>query len=272
MTLNLFYNDGDTVTVPSTLDFPGMYIPVSNLPGMTSTEFATSEPINRKEGKTIFSLVQKIHNFLSVNTDVLSLVSAIGNPAIVDNTLITLPYGLTVDYLTNVSYGSISMLPVPTIGVYTGIGEVSLRDIFPNCLIVDDTSNNTELVAAGPGVLISTDDLSTYGFFNDVPNSTIETINITADNRYAIASIFQSICDGNISVRTSSIASGITSISISTASSVTIPTTYYSNTNPLTGISSADLDHLSLTRRNYSITFELSLVPEVLEINTVTTT
>jgi len=275
MALNIFYNDADTVTVPTTLPYVGLYIPISDLPGMEATELATSESLNRKEGKTIFSLIQKIYNFLSVNTSTLSLVSSIGNPAIVNSTLITLSYSLVVDYLTDVSTGKISMVPVPTFGVYTGIGEASLRDVFPNCFVVSSTDNTADasgIGAAGAGVLISTDDLATYGFFNDVEDSDISTINISADNRYSIASFFQCICDGNVNIRSSSIASGITSISVSTASAVNIPVTYYSNTNPLSGISSANLDHLSLTRRSYSITFELSLEPSVLEINNVTTT
>lgn len=274
MALSFFYNDANTVTVPTTLPFTGLYIPIANLPGMDAAELATTESANRKEGKTIYSLIQKIYNYLSGNTSTLSLTASIGNPTIISSSLITLSYSLTADYLTNVSTGKISMVPIPTFGVYTGIGEVSLRNIFPNCFVVDSTDNTADasgIGAAGAGVLISTDDLAVYGFFNDVEDSDITTINLTSDNRYAIASIYQCVCDGNINIRSSSTASGVTSISVSTATAVTIPATYYSNTNPLSGISSANLDHLSLTRRSYSITFELLLNPEVLEINNVTT-
>lgn len=274
MTLNFFYNDNSTVTVPTTLPFVGLYIPIADLPGMSPSELATSEGENKKEGKTVFSIIQKIHNYISVNTGILSLVSSIGNPTIVDSNLITLPYSLTADYLNNVSDSTISMIPPPISGVYTGIGEVSLRDVFPNCSVVSSTDNTADasgITAAGAGVLLSSDDLDIYGFFNDVDNSDITNINITADNRYALASIYQCICDGNVGVRTSSVASGITSVVVGPASTVTIPSTYYSATNPVTNISSSDLDHLSITRRVYTITFELSLVPEVLEINNVTT-
>ena len=274
MALRFFYNDGNTVTIPTTLPFVGIYIPVSNLPGMDAVELASSESDNRKQGKTVFSLVQKIHQYLSINTSVLSLRSTIGNPTIVSSSLITLSHSLIVDYLTDVSSGKNQMIPAPTSGVYSGIGEVSLSDIYPNCFVVESTNNTADasgIGAAGAGVLISTSDLSAYGFFNDVGGSDITTLNITADNRYAIASIMQCICDGNINVRTSSTASGITNVIISSASIVVIPATYYSNTNPLTGIISGDLDHLSLTRRTYTVTFELNLEPSVLEINNVTT-
>lgn len=275
MTLRIFYNDASTVTVPTTLSFVGLYIPISDLPGMVATELATTESENRKQGKTVFSLVQKIHQYLSVNTSALSLRSTIGNPTIVSSTLITLSYSLVVDYLTNLSSGRNSMIPVPSSGVYSGIGEVSLRDIFPNCFTVESTNNTADasgITAAGAGVLISSEDLAQYGFFNDVEGSNITDINITGDNRYAITAIMQTICDGNISIRTTSVASGITATNVSAATIITMPATYYSNTNPVSGISSGDLDHLNLTRRTYSITFELNLEPSVLEINNVTST
>lgn len=275
MALRFFYNDANTVTIPTTLPYTGLYIPVSDLPGMNAAELATTESSNRKEGKTVYSLIQKIYNYLSVNTSALSLSSTIGNPTIISSSLITLSYSMIVDYLTNLSSGKILMIPVPTSGVYTGIGEVSLKNVFPNCFAVTSTNNTADasgIGVAGAGVLINTDDLGIYGFFNDVEDTDITTINLTADNRYAIASIYQCICDGNINIRSSSTASSVTSVSVSTATAVTIPVTYYSNSNPLSSISSANLDHLSLTRRSYSITFELLLNPQVLEINNVTTT
>lgn len=273
MALRFFYNDG-VISVPTTLGFTGIYIPIGNLPGMESTELGIAESENRKQGKVVYSIVQAIHQYLSVNTSTLSLISRIGNPTIVSSTIITLNYVLTADYLVDVSSGKTKMIPVPTGGVYSGIGEVSLRDIFPGCFKVTSLDNSADasgIGAAGAGVLISTDDLSQYGFFNDVEGSNISTLNITGDNRYAIASIMQCICDGNINVRSTSTASGITAVSITPATSVVIPLTYYNNSNPLTGILNADLDHLSITRRAYSITFELNLEPSELEINSVTT-
>lgn len=273
MTLRFWYNDGNTVAIPTTLAFEGLYIPVADLPGMDAVELATTESENRKQGKVVFSLVQKIFGYLSVNTNILSLRMTIGNPSIVSSSLITLSYSLIVDYLTNVSSGKNSMIPVPTAGVYSGIGETSLRDIFPNCFKVVGTGNTADasgIGAAGAGVLISTSDLANYGFYNDVEDSTLTTLNITADNRYAIASFMQSICDGNVTIRSNSTASGITSVSVTPASIVTIPVTYYANTNPVTNISSANLDHQSITRRSYSISFELNLEPSVLEINSTT--
>jgi hypothetical protein len=273
MALRFFYNDDDTVVVPDTLPFVGLYIPVSDLPGMDAIELGVAESANRKQGKTVFCLVQAIYEYLSVNTSTLSLVSSIGNPTIVNSTTITLNYSLIVDYLTNVSLGQISMVKPPTSGVYSGIGSCSLRNIFPNCIKVSSTANTADasgMGALGAGVLISTEDLGVYGFFNDVLDSDITTLNLSGDNRYAIASIMQCICDGNIDIRSSSTASGITITLISAATQVTIPTTYYSNTNPLTNILAVNLDHLSLTRRSYSITFELNLQPSLLEINSVT--
>jgi hypothetical protein len=274
MALRFFFNDDDTVTVPTTLPFVGIYIPIVDLPGMDATELSTVESVNRKEGKVVFSIVQKLYQYLSVNTNTLSLRMSIGNPAIISSSLIALSYSLIVDYLTNVSNGTNSMIPEPISGVYSGIGDVSLREIFPNCFKVESTNNTADasgIGASGAGVLVSTEDLSQYGFFNDVANSTLATLNITADNRYAIASIMQCICDGNISIRSSSTASGITSTLVSAASTVVIPANYYASSNPLTNISAANLDHLSITRRTYSITFELTLDPQVLEINNVTT-
>lgn len=274
MALDFFYNDANTVTVPTTLPFVGLYIPISNLPGMTAAELATSEAANRKEGKTVFSLIQKIHSYLFVNTGTLSLTTSISNPSVVSPSLISVTYNMVVSYLTNVASGTNSMIPPASSGVYSGIGDISLRDIFPNCIKVTSTANTADasgIGAAGAGVLISSGDLSSYGFFNDVPGSTITTLNITSDNRYAVAAIYQAICDGNVGVRSTANASGITRVTISNATVMSIPPTYYAASNPVSGINSADLDRLSLTLRTYSITFELILLMEVLEINNVTT-
>lgn len=273
MALNLFYNDADTVSIPTTLPFVGIYIPIADLPGMTAEELATTEAANRKEGKTVFSLIQKIHSYLFVNTGTLSLTTSISNPSVVSPSLIAVTYNLAVNYLTNVALGTNSMIPPASVGVYSGIGDISLRDIFPNCIKVASTSNTADasgIGAAGAGVLISSADLATYGFLNDVPGSTISTLNITSDNRYAIAAIYQAICDGNVGVRSTTNASGITKVNISNATVTSIPTSYYSASNPVSGISSSNLDHLSITSRTYSVTFELVLLMEVLEINNVT--
>lgn len=274
MALNIFYNDADTVSVPTTLPFVGIYIPIADLPGMIAAELATTEAANRKEGKTVFSLIQRIHSYLFVNTGTLSLTTSISNPSVVSSSLIAVTYNLAVNYLTNVALGTNSMVPPAGVGVYSGIGDISLRDIFPNCIKVASTANTADasgIGVAGAGVLISSADLAVYGFLNDVPGSTISTLNITGDNRYAIAAMYQSICDGNVGIRTTSNASGITNVNISNAIVTSIPTSYYSASNPVSGISSTNLDHLSITARTYSITFELVLLMEVLEINNVTT-
>jgi hypothetical protein len=273
MALSFLYNDADTVTVPTTLPFVGLYIPIADLPGMTAAELATTEAANRKEGKTVFSLIQRIHSYLFVNTGTLSLTTSISNPTVVSPSLISVMYNLQVNYLTNVALGTNSMIPPASTGVYSGIGDISLRDIFPNCIKVTSTANTADasgIGAAGAGVLISSGDLATYGFLNDVPGSTISTLNITGDNRYAIAALYQSICDGNVGIRSTANASGITKVNISNAVVFSIPASYYSASNPVSGISSANLDHLSITARTYSITFELVLLMEVLEINNVT--
>lgn len=273
MALNIFFNDDNTVTVPTTLPFTGIYIPIADLPGMDAAELATSVSENEKQGKTIYSITLAVNNYLSANTNTLGESMTVANPIVVGTDLLKQSYSLVVDYLVDVSQGLVQMIPTPTSGVYLGIGDFSLTDVFPTIFTVPSTDNTADasgIGAAGAGVLISTDDLDTYGFFNDVLGSDITTINITADNRYALASIFQSICDGNVAVRTTSIASGITAISISDASTQAIPTTYTQATNPLSGISDDDRDHVSFSRRTYTITFELSTVPANFEINNTT--
>lgn len=271
--LKVFYNDANTVTVPTTLPFVGLYIPIADLPGMEATELAVGVSEKIKEGKTFYSILQRINNHLSSAPNILGLSPQISNPVIINPTTISLTYSLTVDYLVNVSSGKVKMIPPPTTGVFSGIGKVSLKNIFPNCFTVKSTNNTGDesgIGVAGAGVLISTEDLAEYGFFNDVEGSTISTINLTEDNRYAISSIYQSITDGNVAVRTSTTPSGITTVTISNASVVTIPTSYYASSNPLSGIAATDLDHLSITRRTYGVTFELNLLPQYLEINPVT--
>jgi hypothetical protein len=262
MALDIFYWDG-VAALPSTLPYTGVFIPVTDLPGMDAEELVSTDADNLKQGKTIYSIIQKIHSFLTVGQSYLGFTSSLGNPVVSTASRVSFTYTMTIDYVTNLSTGKITMVPTPTTGIYSGVGKFSIKNIFPNSSIVDDTAD----VLTVAGVLLNTTQLANYGFFNDVDGSTIGTFNNTGDNRYAVASIYQAVCDGNVAVRTSTVASGITQVSIGNALAQTIPTTYTSAINPLTGISSVDLDHLSLTRRTYSITFELNLLPELLEIN-----
>ena len=97
------------------------------------------------------------------------------------------------------------------------------------------------------------------------------TVNISGDCRYAIAAILASFIDGGVNIRTTTTPSGVISLSTSPAITIDIPANYYTASNPISGINSADLDHLSIIRRTYSIAFELLLLPEYLEVNVSTT-
>lgn len=268
--LRFFYNDNNNVVLPTTLPFIGLYIPYSDLPGTITSDFDPGESERWKEDKTSYSILQKCFNYLSVTPNTLGLLATVSNPVIINPNLLTLTYGLTVDYLINVSSAKVSMIPVPLTGVYSGIGKVSLKNIFPNCFKVLSTADVASINTAGAGILISTEDLANYGFFNDVEGSNLSTINIVEDNRYAISAIYQSLADGNLAIRSTSTASSITSVVVTNAVIREISPSYYSSTNPLSGILAVNLDHLSISRRSYNITFELNLLPQFLEVNTVT--
>ena len=269
MPINIYYYDNNTVSVPTVLPANGLFIPVSNLPGTDATDFAVGVSAGCKESQAIYALLQRFHSFLATSANKLGLNSNISNPSIINSSTITYTFSFVVDYLMNNAAGSASMLPIPDTGVYSGIGDFSLQDIFQNIVLISDKANQSNLITTA-GILIDESSLSRYGFYNDVVGSAITTFNVGGDNRYAVAAIISGICDGNVSIRSNSLASAILSTAISDPTVVAIPTNYYSTTNPLTDISSTDLDHLGILRRIYSTTFELRLLPEFLEVNVAT--
>lgn len=270
MPINIYYYDNNTVSVPTVLPANGIFIPVSNLPGTAAADLALNVSVSCKESQAIYAILQKLHSFLSSNANRLGLNSAISNPTIINSSTITYSFSFTVDYLTNNAAGKTLMLPVPDSGVYNGIGDFSLTDIFSNAIIISDKANQSNLVSGKAGILIDEAGLAIYGFYNDVEGSDITTFNITGDNRYATAALIAAICDGNVTVRSRTISSAILSTTVSDPSIIPIPSNYYSSTNPLTDIPSTELDHLGIIRRSYSTTFELILLPEFLEVSVAT--
>lgn len=269
--INLFFLDGgDTVTVVDPLPFEGIFIPSSSLPGTELSDFSNDLSYSCKESKIIYAIAQKVHSFLSLNSNKLGIFSTLGNPTVINASTITYKFSYSQDFLVDNAAGETSMIPAAEAGVYSGLGTFGFSSVFENSIIISDRTTQSNLLTGKIGVLIKTSDLTPYGFFNDVKGSTISTYNITGDCRYSIAALIAAVCDGNITIRTQTAASAIISASISSPQIITIPTTYYSTSNPLTDISSTDLDKLSIIRRVYSLTFELNLLPEYLEVNVST--
>lgn len=271
MAINFFYYDAESVTLPSSLPYAGIFIPIASLPGIIKEDLHNAISNNTKQSKVVYSLIQRFDSFLRATTNKLGISSSISNPSVVNPTTITYNFTFTVEFLVNNSTGRVKMVPVPNVGVYSGIGKFSLIDVFPNTLVIRDPESESGLIdGAGPGVLIDVSTLEEYGFFNDVYNSTIATYNHSGDCRYSLVALVAAICDGNIQVRSTTAPSGIISASVSDAEVIPIPTSYYSTTNPMTSITSYNLDHQSIIRRTYGLGFELNLLPEYLNVSVKT--
>lgn len=265
-----FYDGGDTVPVTDPLPFEGIFIPYSSLPGMEVTDFENDLTYSCKESKVVYAIAQKIDKFLTLDSDKLGLFSTLSNPTVINSSTISYKFSYSIDYLVDNSAGETKMIPCATEGVYANVGKIGFSEVFPNSVIISDRNTQSSLLDGKIGVFIKISDLVPYGFFNDIKGSSLSTYNISGDCRYSIAALVSALCDGNITARTQTAASAILSTSISSPQIINIPTTYYSNTNPITSIRSLDLDKLSIIRRVYSITFELNLLPEYLEVNVTT--
>ena len=267
MAINLYCFDNDTVEVPNVLPITGLFIPATSLLGIEPTDFALNQQATLKYSKAIFAIIQSIYSSLSINQNKLGISCSITRPTVMGTSKISYSYSFSIDYLVDTATGKTKQIPVPTSGVYSGIGKVSLLDIFPNSIAIKSTADSNLITTAGILLEIPAD----YGFYNDVTGSTLATFNISGDCRYAIAAILASFIDGGVNIRTNTTPSGVISLSTSPATTIDIPANYYTTSNPISGINSADLDHLSIIRRTYSIAFELLLLPEYLEVNVSTT-
>lgn len=217
----------------------GVFIPQSNLPGVSASELAAG--VSDKQSKFILGFFRAIYNkFVTLNVQPLGLTFDQSSPSAAGINLINESYSLTHTFLANHELNTVSQVPVGAGGTV-----IEIEDIFPGA---------TKMAAAastgGAGVLIPTSELTPYG------SPAQADINVAADSRrwFAALSLYLS---QNLALRTETTASAILATSAGTNVTFFPPESWTATTNPVSGVLAANLPKLSFFTRTFDFTIQL---------------
>lgn len=225
---------------------PGVFIPISDLQGITSGELADDQADILREGKVLYGLVNQLFTKLTAISPLGIVSIAKGSPSGTGTNRFTESVSFITQWVQDYSTRSFYPVPLPS----GQAGKASIADIFPNASLVD-----TDGAISGAGILFSHSLANTYGAVT--PSS------VTADSRDWIFSIMHAAI-AESTLRTSSVASAITNrtnLLNNRVAGLAIPTAYYDATNPTSGILAANTPHLRLIQETLSIEYEVESFP-----------
>ncbi|WP_460193648.1 hypothetical protein [Thermosynechococcus sp. FA-CM-4201] len=230
MALNFEYFDAAGTAVAE-----GIYIPVSNLPGVTADELEPGD--NDKESKITLAIYRALVNYIAPLTSqpLGLLMSASGLDTL------TQTYSMTHTYMVNHSNGTVSQVPLGS-----GSG-MTIVDVFPGAAKVAAAG-----AISGAGILIPTAELAPYG----APAQ--GDITLTADSRQYWQALSFYLAE-NVTLRSSTVASAIVNKNVGLNSSLFPPSEWTEGSSPLSSVPASQLSKRSFFTRTYEVTIELAL-------------
>jgi hypothetical protein len=229
----------------------GVFIPVTDLPGIATGEFATNQSDILKEGKAVYGLVNALYSKLSALSPLGIANLTKSNPSGTGPNTFTESLSFTFQWIQDLSTRTFYPVPLPTIGSNSGVGKVAIETVFPNATLV--TANGA---IPGEGMLFTHTMANKYG--------AVTPANKSNDARDWIYSIFLAAI-AESTLRTSTTASAITNrtnLLTNRVTGATIPAAWYDATNPTSGILSADIPTLRIIQDALSLEYEVETNPE----------
>lgn len=225
----------------------GIFLPVSDLPGVVAGEFGAGESQVTKEGKAMLSYLNALFAYYEANTATILGMAATFAKASISNTLSNFTFTVQHQYLSKLSDKSYDQLPLPAAGANSGVGGVAIADIFANAESLD-----AEDAISGEGFVIPYADLAAYG--GEVPVS----IAAGQDNRDLLAAISRGVGEV-LTIRDATTASAVTANTQSTAATFTLPAAATAAVDPTTGILASEVDKIATTQMTTSYTIQILL-------------
>lgn len=230
--------------VAGTATAEGVFIPVSDLPGVTSSELLESTVY--KEGKVTLALLNRMYSVTALQS-LLGFAVTKEAPDGVDADIFNQTFLITYQKLVKLDTDNITIVPLPTSGANSGVGGFSIADIFPGAVRVSATDAVT-----GAGIVINTLGLAPYSSLAHAD------INVSNDSRawfYAVADHL--VIDAT--KRSASVSSSVVTGIASSISASGIPADYIATTDPVSGIVAADVRSRGLINRTDTITIQVQL-------------
>lgn len=245
--MGLQFFEGNTAAPSGTA--AGIFIPRTDLTGVTAGELADAVSVAIKTAKTLNGLFNKIFDYVSTAADtplgVASTKSAIQSAG---GDLFNRVFTFTFQFLANLSNDTVGVIPFPAIGANADTGKIAVANVFANAQILA-----AEAEVPAEGVVIPFADLDSYG-----APAAIADISDGQDNRSWFAGLMLWLQD-TIAVRATGVVSGVTAKSLGAVAGVTLAAAATDATNPTTGIAAADLNKISVFSRQVSLTLNYIL-------------
>jgi hypothetical protein len=228
----------------------GVFIPISDLPGVLSTELASGEAANKKKIRFLYGACKAIRNSVTASSWLLNQTANSGN--ILGSTFTTtevnggvglknITFTSTTTFISNKGDSTLSLIPLNL----TSDGALLVTDIFPNAVKVAAAG-----AVAEAGVLIPSADL--VGFGGIAHNSLTLA---TSDGRKWLSSLMSYLFE-NLVLQTASVASALLTKS-RTLGQLDIPTSATQATSPTTGLSSSSLNLYTAITDSLAFTIQI---------------
>jgi len=224
----------------------GVFIPAANLHGVSAGELNSANTA-LLEGKFLYGFLNALLLACSEQAPLgfvgFSKTTSDGGINVIRETV-----SFTLQWVADYKLNSIYALPIPETGSYADLGGLSLAGVFPDCELVTLGAG-----CPGEGVVIYHTVATNNG--GTVPASELE------DARGWLMGALLGLAAG-VTLRSATVASAVrsaTNLLRQRITGVTFPDTYASASNPLTGISVADIPHLRLLQEPIALEIELEI-------------
>lgn len=235
----------------------GIFIPVSDLPGVEAAELDEANADAKDKG--VMAFVYRVWEFLNQPAaSPLGMSLARGNLLAQGQDLVRQQFTFTTTIANKLDSGTVGLLPVPSTGANAGVGRVALNAIFPN--MIDGSAGLNDVPA---GIVIATP-----GNFADTltPGASVST-----QSRPWLTSFFMALGTES-QIRSGTEASGIVTRSLSNAVGQAPLAAWTQANDPTTGLVAADLPKYKFYNLTVASTFEkkLNFTAQTFDLNRVT--
>lgn len=224
-----------------------VFIPVADLDAtdIVAADFAAANSADAKASFAVAAIFEKMYQVMSPDT-FRKLGWTISKDTItgVDEDQFSIAYTASYSKVVNDDLDVVTVIPVPTSGVNTGLGDFSVTDVFPGAVKVASGATT-----GAAGVAISSTELGRYTGLAHA------AIDVAADSRDWFGALVSHLCRDS-DKRSTTIETAIVRGTRSNKTSSAIPAEFTQATDPTSGIPSAEAYKYSLDSRTCTAAVE----------------
>ncbi|MEO1351322.1 MAG: hypothetical protein AAFW84_21350 [Cyanobacteria bacterium J06635_15] len=226
----------------------GVFLPVSDLPGVDALELDAAEATEAKESKSLLSVLNALQIYLSANAGKLGVSCTKGSPSSNGADLLTLNFTAEWQKLVNLSANTVGVIPAASTGANADVAAMGIVDVFPTAAYVTAGSNTP-----GAGIVVAHSAMTSYGL------TTVPTVNVGDDDRLWFAALLEMLTEVSVRNAATPVVSAVTTATPGAMGAQAIPASYYADTDPLTDIIASDITQRGIVSRQFAFSVQVQL-------------